>query len=104
MARLRREASMNRVMRSLSFLAFGAFAILPSRAAAQSPAGIPGVVAPGVQPELVQEGFTFLEGPGGTADGELFFSDIRVNKTYRLDPSGKISVVRENTNSTNGLA
>jgi gluconolactonase len=66
--------------------------------------GIPGVVAPGDTPQLVQEGFTFLEGPVGTADGGLFFSDIRVNKTYRLDPGGKISVIRENTNGTNGLA
>jgi len=90
---------------SSAFLAFGAFAFYMSLTAfSQSPSGIPGVVAPGVQPELVQEGFTFLEGPVGTADGGLFFSDIRVNKTYRLDPSGKISVVRENTNSTNGLA
>jgi hypothetical protein len=36
---------------------------------AQAPAGIPGVLAPGVVPELVQEGFTFTEGPVGTADG-----------------------------------
>ena len=73
-------------------------------ALAQTPGGIPGVVAPGVQPELVQEGFTFVEGPVGTADGGLFFSDIRVNKTFRLDPQGKIAVVRENTNGSNGLA
>jgi hypothetical protein len=42
-------------------------------ALAQSPAGIPGVLAPGVVPELVQEGFTFTEGPVGTADGGLYF-------------------------------
>ena len=67
--------------------------------------GIPGVVAPRAQPELVQEGFIFTEGPVGTADGGLFFSDIREpSKTYRMDPGGKISVVREKTNSTNGLA
>jgi gluconolactonase len=66
--------------------------------------GIPGLIAPGDTPQLVQEGFTFLEGPVGTADGGLLFSDIRVNKTYRLDPAGKIAVVAENTNSSNGLA
>ena len=71
---------------------------------AQSPAGIPGVLAPGVVPELVQEGFTFTEGPVGTADGGLYFSDIRVSKTYYLDPAGKITMVRENTNGANGLA
>jgi gluconolactonase len=96
---------MNATKYSSALLPFIAFALLIAQpAVAQTGGGIPGVVAPGVQPELVQEGFTFLEGPVGTADGGLFFSDIRVNKTYRLDPSGKISVVRENTNSTNGLA
>src|ERR1700686_1073190 len=71
---------------------------------AQSPAGIPGVLAPGVMPELVQEGFTFTEGPVGTADGGVYFSDIRVSKTFYLDPAGKITLVRENTNGANGLA
>jgi gluconolactonase len=73
-------------------------------AMAQSPGGIPGVLAPGVTPELVQEGFTFTEGPVGAADGGLYFSDIRVNKTHFLDPGGKIAVVRENTDGANGIA
>jgi gluconolactonase len=33
-----------------------------------------------------------------------FISDIRVSKTYYLDPAGKITMVRENTNGANGLA
>jgi gluconolactonase len=73
-------------------------------AMAQTPAGIPGVVAPGAVPELIQEGFVFTEGPVATADGGLYFSDIRVNKTYFLDPGGKIAAVRENTSGANGLA
>jgi sugar lactone lactonase YvrE len=52
----------------------------------------------------LQEGFVFTEGPLGTADGGLYFSDIRVSKIFYLDPSGKISMVRENTNGANGLA
>jgi gluconolactonase len=79
-------------------------ALFAMPAAAQAPGGIPGVLAPGVQAELVQEGFTFIEGPVGTADGGLFFSDIRVSKTYRMNPQGAITVIRENTKSTNGLA
>lgn len=71
---------------------------------AQPSAGIPGVVAPGVQPELVQEGFVFTEGPVGTADGGLFFSDIRANRIYRMDPAGKISIMRPSTLGANGLA
>jgi sugar lactone lactonase YvrE len=71
---------------------------------AQTPAGIPGVLAPGSVPELVQEGYVFTEGPVATADGGLYFSDIRVSKTYFLDAGGKISVARENTSGANGLA
>lgn len=86
-------------MRFAIVLAAFALPLLP-----QSPAGIPGVVAPGVQPELVQEGFVFTEGPVGTADGGLFFTDIRANKIYRMDPAGKITAVRANTQGANGLA
>ena len=40
---------------------------------AQSPTGIAGVIAPGAEPQLVQEGFVFTEGPVGTPDGGLYF-------------------------------
>ena len=79
-------------------------AALAVPAVAQTSAGIPGVLAPGVSPELVQEGYVFTEGPVSTADGGLYFSDIRVSKTYFLDPGGKINLARENTNGANGLA
>src|SRR5882757_5815323 len=71
---------------------------------AQTSPGIPGVIAPGVEPDLVQEGFVFTEGPVGTPDGGLYFSDIRPNKIYLLDASGKITLVREQSNGSNGLA
>jgi len=73
-------------------------------AAAQSTAGLAGIVAPGTEPELVQEGFVFTEGPVGTPDGGLYFSDIRPNRIHLLDPAGKISLVHEQTNGANGLA
>ena len=73
-------------------------------AVAQQSAGIPGVISPGVEPELVQEGFTFTEGPVGTPDGGLYFSDIRVNRIHRLDAAGKITTLYEQTNGANGLA
>ena len=67
--------------------------------------GIPGVVGAGAKVELVQEGFLFTEGPVGTADGGLYFSDIRGgDRTYRVDPNGRVSVFRDHTNNTNGLA
>jgi len=76
--------------------------ILP--AMAQSPGGIAGVVAAGAEPQLVQEGFVFTEGPVGTPDGGLYFSDIRPNRIHRLDANGKVDLVREQTNGANGLA
>jgi len=66
---------------------------------------IPGVLAADAKVELVQEGFVFTEGPVPTADGGLYFSDLQKgNRTYRMDPNGKISVFRERTNGMNGLA
>jgi gluconolactonase len=67
--------------------------------------GIPGVIAPDAKVELVQEGFVFLEGPVGTADGGLYFSELQTaDRTHRMDPSGKISPYREHTHGMNGLA
>ena len=71
---------------------------------AQAPSELAGVVAPGAEPELVQEGFTFTEGPVGSREGGLYFSDIRANRIYYLDPDGRINSVREQTNGANGLA
>jgi gluconolactonase len=65
---------------------------------------IPGVVEAGRQVELVQEGFQFTEGPVGTADGGLYFTDLRASRVHRLDPNGRISVYREPTGEMNGLA
>jgi gluconolactonase len=79
-------------------------ALVNSPVLAQEPAGIPGVLAPNIIPELVQEGFRFTEGPVGKADGGLYFSDIPANRTYQLDLAGKITVVREQSNGSNGLA
>ena len=93
-----------RIRRRVMWAMVAAVAACVTPVFAQAPGGIPGVLAPGAAPELVQEGFTFTEGPVGTADGGLYFSDIRVNKTHYLDPGGKIAVVRENTNGANGLA
>jgi gluconolactonase len=90
--------------RRCAVFAAAGFAALIAPVLAQEPTGIPGVVAPGVEPQLVQEGFKFTEGPVGTAEGALYFSDIRTNRTYLLETGGKISIVRENTNGANGLA
>lgn len=89
-------------MRAIAVILVFMACLMP--AAAQPQGGIPGVVAPGVELELVQEGFVFTEGPVGTADGGLLFTDYRASRIHRLDPGGKISVVHEQTNMANGLA
>src|SRR5499426_2829826 len=92
-------------MRTLAaFSAAAVMALLALPVSAQTPSGIAGVVSPGVEPHLVQEGFVFTEGPVGTPDGVLYFSDIRPNRIYRLDTNGEISIVREQTIGANGLA
>jgi gluconolactonase len=67
---------------------------------------IPGVVVGGAQIDLVKEGFVFTEGPIGTSDGGLFFSDVRAtpSKVYRLDSLGQVTLFRDNANASNGLA
>jgi gluconolactonase len=73
-------------------------------ALAQTASGIPGVVAAGVAPTLVKEGFENTEGPLGAADGSLYFSDTNANRTYHLGLDGAFSVVREDTHRANGIA
>jgi gluconolactonase len=65
--------------------------------------GIPNVVAPGARVELVRDGFQFTEGPVGTPDGGLYFTDLRASVIYRLDPTGEIHVVRDKSAAANGL-
>ena len=71
-------------------LLFICIALTPSAPqGSQLATGIAGVVAPDVEVELVQEGFVFTEGPVGTADGGLYFTDLRSmpSRIYRLDPN-----------------
>src|SRR2546421_11697561 len=69
--------------------------ILP--AMAQSPGGIPGVVAAGAEPQLVQEGVVFTEGAVGKPGGGPYFSHIRPKRIYRPHPHGKVDLVPRQT-------
>jgi gluconolactonase len=93
-----------RYRRAARRLALALMVLGAPSAVAQQSAAIPGVLSPEVEPELVQDGFTFTEGPVGTPDGGLYFSDIRVNRIHRLDAVGKITTRYEQTNGANGLA
>src|SRR5215467_8414376 len=63
------ESAVTRRSAAAGAMALVGLLVLP--VSAQTPSGIAGVVAPGVEPVLVQEGFVFTEGPVGTPDGGL---------------------------------
>ena len=55
--------------------------------------------------EQIGEEFLFTEGPvWNVREGCLLFSDIPANKIYKWEPNGKISVYRESSGNSNGLA
>ena len=59
----------------------------------QRQGGIAGVVSPDAEVALVKEGFGFIEGPVGTADGGLFFTDLSSKPTriHRFDSKGEVA-------------
>lgn len=52
--------------------------------------------------ETIADGLQFTEGPLWLPDGALLFQDIKAERTYRLEPGGKPTVVREQTGAANG--
>lgn len=81
-----------------------ALATCLSLPAMAQPAGLGGVVAAGVEAQLVSDQFDNTEGPLPDGQGGLYFSDTNASRTYHLDAAGKIVVWRENTNRGNGIA
>ncbi|MBD3673178.1 MAG: SMP-30/gluconolactonase/LRE family protein [Planctomycetaceae bacterium] len=53
--------------------------------------------------ELVSEGHGFTEGPAVDADGQIYFSDVKRSKIYKVDTQGKVRLFVENAARTNGL-
>jgi gluconolactonase len=78
--------------------------LISSTAHAQPSSAIPGVVAADAKVELVAEYFKNTEGPLGDPDGNLYFSDTDANRTYLLDRQGHVTIHRELTNRSNGIA
>ena len=81
-------------------------AMLALNGCASTPSGgLSQVIAPDAKVQLVQEGFVFTEGPVGTPDGGLYFTDLqKAQRIYRMTPQGAITVLREKSNNVNGLA
>ena len=98
---------MNTMMRLLPCAAVLSLIVGVDTGAQEAPqrtGGIPGVVRPDAIVELVQDGYSFTEGPVGTADGGLFFTDGKPTRIYRLHPEGRITVFRQDGGDADGLA
>ncbi len=53
--------------------------------------------------KLVQEGYSFTEGPSVNAKGEVFFTDIPNKKIHKIGLDGKVSVFVASSNAANGM-
>lgn len=53
--------------------------------------------------EIVSEGHGYTEGPAVDADGNLFFSDVKRSKIYKVDTAGHVTLFVENSAGSNGL-
>lgn len=59
---------------------------------------------PGEDWELVSEGHTFTEGPAVAPNGDVYFTDVREGKIFRVDAAtGRPSLFLDNSGLTNGL-
>lgn len=77
-------------------------AALPGARGADQNQPIEGV-GPAGKIVAVHTGFEFTEGPAADAHGNLYFSDIRPEKVYRIGLDGQLSVFLEDSRRTNGL-
>lgn len=53
--------------------------------------------------QTIGSDFRFTEGPAADAAGNIYFTDLRVNRIYVHDTAGNISVFREDSGGANGL-
>ena len=54
--------------------------------------------------ELVSEGYEFTEGPAVDARGNVFFTDLRAGKIYRIEhATGKVELWKADSGGANGL-
>jgi gluconolactonase len=67
-----------------------------------APSSIPGIGPAGPVVKL-HTGFQFTEGPAGDRNGNVYFSDVAGNKTYKIDTAGQLSEFRDPSNHGNGL-
>src|SRR6185436_7449277 len=62
------------------------------------------ILAPGKQWDLVGEGYQLTADSAVDKDGNAYFTDARKNRILKIDLDGKISVWKEPSNGTHGVA
>ena len=64
---------------------------------------VAGILDPSSDWEIVSEGHGFTIGPAVDRDGSVFFVDVPNSRIHKIDPSGKVSVFKEDAGKTSGL-
>jgi sugar lactone lactonase YvrE/enterochelin esterase-like enzyme len=62
------------------------------------------ILIPGENWQLVSEGYKFTEGPAVNQKGEVFFNDVTLSKTYKIDPDSKLIEFLGDSKKGNGQA
>jgi gluconolactonase len=60
------------------------------------------LLIPGEEWELVGQGYQFTEGTAANANGEVFYQDIPVSKTYKVGLDGKLIVLNVDAKKASG--
>lgn len=62
---------------------------------------------PGIGPKggvaALHSGFQFTEGPAADARGDVYFTDVRANRIFKVDRDGTLSTFLEESRGCNGL-
>ena len=61
------------------------------------------VTIPGEEWQLVSEGHGFTEGPAVSENGEVFFTDVRNSRIFRIGLDGKVTLFAGDTDRVGGL-
>lgn len=59
--------------------------------------------APGTQPQLVSNQFSFTEGPAVDKKGDVYFTDQPNNRIWKYDTEGKLTLYMEGAGRSNGM-
>jgi len=68
-----------------------------------APAPPPGLVGPDAEWQPLGEGLVYTDGFAAEADGDVYFADVYLNRIYKVNGEGEVSLFDESTAHTMGL-